>query len=75
MLVVPMPAGPSAATRDLPLAAARPVRVPCFCTTMKPAMTHISMTPGACRETYIKTEPGESPNDRNDRAIRHAAAW
>lgn len=26
-------------------------------------------------ETYIKGEPGESPNDRNDRAIRVAAAW
>jgi hypothetical protein len=28
-----------------------------------------------CRETYIKAEAGESPNDRNDRAIRVAAAW
>ncbi|KAL4433106.1 hypothetical protein ABPG77_006533 [Micractinium sp. CCAP 211/92] len=27
------------------------------------------------RETYVKQEPGESPNDRNDRAIRVAAAW
>ncbi|KAL4428262.1 hypothetical protein ABPG75_002351 [Micractinium tetrahymenae] len=27
------------------------------------------------RETYIKQEPGETPNDRNDRAIRVAAAW
>jgi len=27
------------------------------------------------RETYIKAEPSESPNDRNDRAIRVAAAW
>lgn len=27
------------------------------------------------RETYITAEPGESPNDRNDRAIRVAAAW
>jgi len=27
------------------------------------------------RETYIKAEAGESPNDRNDRAIRVAAAW
>lgn len=26
-------------------------------------------------ETYIKQEPGESPNDRNDRAIRVAAQW
>lgn len=29
----------------------------------------------ACRDTYIAGEPGESPNDRNDRAIRVAAAW
>ena len=28
-----------------------------------------------CRETYVKQEAGESPNDRNDRAIRVAAAW
>lgn len=28
-----------------------------------------------CRETYVKAEPGESPNNRNDRAIRVAAAW
>ena len=28
-----------------------------------------------CRETYTKAEAGESPNDRNDRAIRVAAAW
>jgi hypothetical protein len=27
------------------------------------------------RETYVTAEPGESPNDRNDRAIRVAAAW
>jgi exosome complex exonuclease DIS3/RRP44 len=27
------------------------------------------------RETYITAEPGESPNDRNDRAIRVAACW
>jgi PIN domain len=27
------------------------------------------------RETFIKTQPGETPNDRNDRAIRVAAAW
>lgn len=28
-----------------------------------------------CRDTYVKEEPGESPNDRNDRAIRVAAKW
>lgn len=28
-----------------------------------------------CRETYIKQEAAESPNDRNDRAIRVATAW
>ena len=28
-----------------------------------------------CRETFIKAQPGETPNDRNDRAIRVAAAW
>lgn len=27
------------------------------------------------RDTYITADPGESPNDRNDRAIRVAAAW
>ena len=27
------------------------------------------------RDTYIKQEDGETPNDRNDRAIRVAAAW
>lgn len=29
----------------------------------------------ACRETFIKSEPGESSNDRNDRAIRVATKW
>ena len=27
------------------------------------------------RDTFIKQEPGESPNDRNDRAIRVGTAW
>lgn len=27
------------------------------------------------QDTYVVQEPGESPNDRNDRAIRVAAAW
>ena len=27
------------------------------------------------RETYIKQEAGESPNDHNDRAIRVGTAW
>lgn len=27
------------------------------------------------RDTYVKQSDGESPNDRNDRAIRVAAAW
>lgn len=27
------------------------------------------------RETYIERNPGESINDRNDRAIRTAAKW
>lgn len=27
------------------------------------------------RETYIQAEAAESPNDRNDRAIRVATAW
>ena len=27
------------------------------------------------RATYVKVAPGESVNDRNDRAIRVAAAW
>ena len=31
--------------------------------------------PLCCRETYIKADVNESPNDRNDRAIRVAAAW
>ena len=29
----------------------------------------------ASRETFVKQLDGESPNDRNDRAIRAAAAW
>lgn len=28
-----------------------------------------------CRETFVEREPGESANDRNDRAIRAAAKW
>lgn len=28
-----------------------------------------------CRETYVQQEEGESPNDRNDRAIRVATQW
>ena len=28
-----------------------------------------------CRDTYIRTDVNESPNDRNDRAIRVAAVW
>ncbi|KAL6771469.1 hypothetical protein ACKKBG_A26505 [Auxenochlorella protothecoides x Auxenochlorella symbiontica] len=27
------------------------------------------------KDTYVKQDPGESPNDRNDRAIRRAAEW
>jgi hypothetical protein len=27
------------------------------------------------RDTYVKAAPGESPNDRNDRAIRVATTW
>jgi len=27
------------------------------------------------RDTYIERQPGESSNDRNDRAIREAAHW
>lgn len=27
------------------------------------------------RDTYVERQPGESANDRNDRAIRIAAAW
>ncbi len=33
------------------------------------------LLPTGTRETYIQAEPGESPNDRNDRAIRVAAKW
>ncbi|GAA5932387.1 exosome catalytic subunit DIS3 [Sporobolomyces koalae] len=29
----------------------------------------------AIEETFLEREPGESPNDRNDRAIRHVAAY
>lgn len=29
----------------------------------------------AYRDTYVEREPGESANDRNDRAIRVATAW
>ncbi|KAI9098207.1 hypothetical protein DFS34DRAFT_102905 [Phlyctochytrium arcticum] len=28
-----------------------------------------------CRETYVDKEPEETPNDRNDRAIRTAVQW
>ena len=27
------------------------------------------------RATYVEALPGESPNDRNDRAIRVVASW
>ena len=27
------------------------------------------------RDTFCEKKPGESPNDRNDRAVRHGAAW
>ena len=27
------------------------------------------------RATFVENQPGESPNDRNDRAIRRVAAW
>ena len=33
------------------------------------------MAGGLCRETFVTKEPAESPNDRNDRAIRVASAW
>ena len=33
------------------------------------------LTCGNRSETYIEGNPGESPNDRNDRAIRVCAAW
>lgn len=36
---------------------------------------HIATHLDARRSTFVKTEPGESPNDRNDRAIRVAAKW
>ena len=26
-------------------------------------------------DTYVERQPGETPNDRNDRAIRHATKW
>jgi hypothetical protein len=28
-----------------------------------------------CQATYVRRAPGESPNDRNDRAIRVAVSW
>lgn len=31
--------------------------------------------PSSSRETFIEREPGESANDRNDRAIRMAVRW
>ena len=27
------------------------------------------------RETFVQRQPGESPNDHSDRAIRRAAEW
>ncbi len=29
----------------------------------------------ACSGCYVEPEPGETPNDRNDRAIRQAVSW
>lgn len=44
-----------------------------------PFLPHSHVPPPPCltarRDTYVKQEPGESPNDRNDRAIRRAAEW
>lgn len=37
--------------------------------TLTAAVTRFS------RETFVEREPGESANDRNDRAIRVAARW
>ena len=41
--------------------------------TQHPVDFHAALP--CCRETYIKADANESPNDRNDRAIRVAAAW
>lgn len=37
-------------------------------------MLHVSLCV-ARRDTYVSQEAGETPNDRNDRAIRVAAQW
>ena len=46
---------------------------PCSCSCKS---RHVVNQWGAqYRETYIKQDPGETPNDRNDRAIRVGTAW
>lgn len=45
-----------------------------FLTVSHPSHIHPS-TIFSSRETFVEREPGESANDRNDRAIRVATAW
>jgi hypothetical protein len=47
----------------------------CCCCTLQVIHTFPLDVWPAHRDTFIKAEPGESPNDRNDRAIRVAAKW
>jgi hypothetical protein len=64
---------------SLPMPAQDPVYLPvCSC---QPPCVHVPdghcacACARVCRDTYVQQEAGESPNDRNDRAIRVAAAW
>ena len=54
-----------------------PISSSCSCMRVTASYTHKSYSMGVThfRETYIKQEQGESPNDRNDRAIRVGTAW
>lgn len=40
-----------------------------------PVRVLLSRRRSSSRETFIEREPGESANDRNDRAIRVATRW
>lgn len=48
--------------------------VACAAARLRPNPLFSAAHPG-CSETFVRQEPGESPNDRNDRAIRVVAAW
>lgn len=52
------------------------ISLPVICSLLEIARISLCHLEGFVRrDTFVKAEPGESPNDRNDRAIRVAAAW